>query len=263
MIVMYYNSSNGSIYYECHGTEGAPAIVFCHGVGMDHRTFDDQVKALKSHYRVIVWDMPFHGKSCLIDKRLNFSAIAADMLMELLDNLNIHGAILAGLSLGSYVVQKAALKYPDRVLAATHISGGSLYPKYPSYLKAFNPLISFIIAIYPNLYQSFAKHKSITPDTQAYLAETAEKTGKKAIAHLTKAMLDDMVSDFPEQPKHPVLIMYGDHDLGFIKKMAQQWHASLSDSQIAMVVEAHHIANQDNPEAFNKILLSFLNGLSY
>ncbi len=61
--------------------------------------------------------------------------------------------------------------------------------------------------------------------------------------------------------QEPMLMCYGDHDLAFIKKMSQKWHRRIPHSRLAEVKEAHHIANQDNPEEFNRILLSFLEGL--
>ncbi|TVP49606.1 MAG: alpha/beta hydrolase, partial [Mongoliibacter sp.] len=35
-------SSYGDIYYELSGLSGGPTLVFIHGVGMDHATFQEQ-----------------------------------------------------------------------------------------------------------------------------------------------------------------------------------------------------------------------------
>ena len=91
----------GTVYYEVYRPEEAPAVLFSHGVAMDHRTFETQVQALEDRYRVIVWDMPYHGRSSPIDKKLRFSTTATDFVIALLDELNIRQAVLAGLSLGS------------------------------------------------------------------------------------------------------------------------------------------------------------------
>ncbi|MCC5910465.1 MAG: alpha/beta hydrolase [Clostridiaceae bacterium] len=260
---MYYKNSIGSIYYEVHGPENAPAIVFSHGVTMDHRTFKEQVKALKDNYRVIVWDMPYHGKSSEIDENLQFSTTSADFIIELLDTLGIHSAILVGQSLGSFVAQRAAYTYPERVVATIHLSGGSLYPKYSKWLKVLNPFFSLPISIlsYKSLAKNFAKHKAITPNTIAYLEEGVYKTGKKALMHLIKEMIDDMVIGLPEPLKQPMLIIYGDHELGPIKKMNKRWHHNSLNSQISVIENAHHILNQDNPEECNTVLLDFLKNL--
>ena len=259
---MFYKNELGNVYYEVHGPENAPAVVFSHGVAMDHRTFERQVEALKDNFRVIVWDMPYHGKSSAIDEKLPFSKTAADFIMEILDTLNIQKAVMAGLSLGSLVAQQAAYKYPDRVAAAIHISGGPLYPKYPGLFRIFKPFMG-LMKLYPTamLNKAFAKHKTITEDTRAYLMETMSRTGKDTVIHLTKEMLQDMVDGLREQPKQPALIVYGDHDLAIIKNMSIKWHANQPGSKLQMVKNAHHIANQDNPEEINRILVNFLESI--
>lgn len=257
---MYYDNSKGTVYYEVHGKECAPAIIFCHGVAMDHRTFDEQVMSLKDTFRVIVWDMPYHGKSSAIDDKLPYTSTTADVLLELLDSLNIRKSILVGLSLGSFVIQQVVNKDPDRVIATIHISGGPLYPKYPAILKVLKPFINLFIGIYPNklLQRDFAKHKALKKETQQYLIETVSQTGKKSIIHLTREMLDDMVNGLPEPPAVPMLIIYGDHEISFIKKMNQSWHENSNNSELVIIKDAHHIVNQDNPSELNKVLLNYI-----
>jgi len=67
-----------------------------------------------------------------------------------------------------------------------------------------------------------------------------------------------MVKGIPKQTIEPMLLCYGDHDLPFIKRISQKWHRRIPHSVLAEVKDAHHIANQDNPGDFNRILLSFL-----
>ena len=257
---MYLKTNVGTVYYEVYGPTAAPAIVFSHGVAMDHRTFATQVAALEDRYRVIVWDMPYHGYSAPIERKLRFSTTAADCIIALLDELHIQQAVLAGLSLGSLVVQQAAQRYPERVKAVVHISGGPLYFKLPAITKAANPLISLFIKLYPTraFNRTFAEHKALTKATQAYLRETVAYTGKEAITHLTHEMLRDLVEGLPGHPPHPALIVYGDHEMRFIQKMARAWHSQHPHSQLVEIQDAHHILNQDNPAAFNAVLETFL-----
>ena len=44
---MYYENSRGKVYYEVHGEDNAPVVVFSHGICMDHKTFIPQVDDLK------------------------------------------------------------------------------------------------------------------------------------------------------------------------------------------------------------------------
>lgn len=261
---MYFSNRTGKIYYELYGPEEAQVIAFSHGVALDHKTFWKQVEALKEKYRVLVWDMPYHGKSSKINDRLPFSETAADFLMELLSKLDVGKAVLVGQSLGSYVSQYAAWKYPDMVAATVHIGGAPLYPKYSKLFKGLNPFITPILRAYPekSLYKAFSKHKALTEDTRNYMELVSTRTGRKVIAHLTKEMVRDMVQGLPEPNEQPILLTYGDHDLSFIKKMNEKWNeAQTVNSEIVIIKDAHHIANQDNPDVFNSILYEFVSRL--
>jgi 3-oxoadipate enol-lactonase len=260
---MYYENNLGKVYYEAYGPESGAGLFFFHGVSIDHETFKTQVDAFKDRYRVVVWDMPYHGLSSPIDYKLQFSATAADFAVAIMDALNMEQAVHVGQSLGSFVAQQLAYSYPERTRASVHIGGGPLYPRSHPILKAANPFIPLMLNLYPErlLYQAFAKHKALTEEAKAYLVEKSSKTGKKIIAHLTQEMYRDMVKGIPKQTKEPMLLCYGDHDLPFIKRMSQKWHMRTPHSVLAEVKDAHHIANQDNPGAFNRILLSFLEGI--
>ena len=256
----YYENKLGRFYYQVHGPQNAQAVVFSHGVAMDQRTFDSQVAALKQEYRVVTWDMPYHGRSDSIDKGLPFSQVSTDLLADILDEVGIKQAVFAGLSLGSFIVQQMSARHPDRVKAEVHISGGPLHPKFPSILRISIPIITLFMKLYPAgpLGRSFGKHKALREETIAYLLETIDQTGKDAVTHLTNEMVRDMADGLPAPPDKPRLIVYGDHDLAMLNNMTKKWHQRLPGSELAEVENAHHILNQDNPEAFNAILREFL-----
>lgn len=167
---------------------------------------------------------------------------------------------MVGQSLGSFVAQKAAERYPDRILASVHLSGGSLYPGYPSIMRAMKPLISLTMFLLPEkfLYKKFAEHKAFKAETQDYLEEVTAANGKKIITHLTLEMFNDMSSGISNPLNHNLLLVYGEHDLNFIKKLSRKWHEGNPNSELVEIKNAHHIANQDNPKDFNKVLESFL-----
>ncbi len=256
----YYKNELGKFYYRVAGPEDAPVVVFSHGVAMDHQTFDAQVAALADEYRVITWDMPFHGRSDAIDRNLRFSKVSADLVVGILDELGIQQAVMAGLSLGSFVVQRLSAHHPERVLAEIHISGGPLYPKFPGILRTAIPLVIVFMELYPEkaLGSAFAKHKALTEDTIAYLKESIKATGKDSVIHLTNEMIRDMAEGLPAPPDKPTLIVIGDHEIPAIIQMNQRWHERLHGSELVMVENAHHILNQDNPDGFNQVLIDYL-----
>ena len=67
---MMYKSKYGDIYYNLIGIKDLSCMIFIHGVGMDHRTFEKQVDAFKEKFRVLVWDLPGHGGTEPINKSI-------------------------------------------------------------------------------------------------------------------------------------------------------------------------------------------------
>ncbi len=261
---MYYENEKGKVYYEVHGEkDNAPVVLFSHGICMDHQTFVAQIDALKDRFKVIVWDMPYHGNSSPIDYKAPFTLTAADFIVELLDHTGTDSAILVGQSLGSFVTQQVVHKYPDRVMATVHIGGGSMYPGFTPLLKLFNPLISLFISLYPekSVFKAFASHRALKPETRAYMEEVSARTGKKVLSHVTQELLRDMVKGIPQPSTEPMLLLHGDHEASFVKKLLRDMKKNNPNSHLEVVNDAHHIANQDNPEELNRMLLSFLDNL--
>ncbi len=257
---MYYENSLGKVYYEVYGREEAPAVLFSHGINMSHETFKGQVAGLQEKYRVIIWDMPYHGKSSPIDNSLPFSETAADFINGLLDHLEIDKAFLAGLSLGSYVTQIATYKYPEKVKATIHIGGGPLHPRVSPLFRIFNPLISLFISLYPKkyLFKTFAEHRALMPETKLHMERVASKNGKKVLSHLTRELLRDMTRGLPRHTEEPKLFCHGDHEVAMVRKMMERWHRECVNSKLMVINNAHHVANQDNPEETNRAIIDFL-----
>ena len=262
-IHLFFENKLGRVYYEIYGREDAPAIIFSHGINMNHETFKAQAETLQEKYRVITWDLPYHGKSSPINNKLPFSETTADFISDLLDHLKIEKAVLAGLSLGSYVTQVAAYKYPEKVKATIHIGGGPLHPPVISLIKIVNPLIGLFIKLYPRrkIFKAFAKHRTLKPETRAYLERIAAENGKRVMAHLTQELMRDMVRGLPHYTGEPKLLCHGNHEISLVQKQMKRWNNECPESQLKIIENAHHIANQDNPDGTNRFLLDFLESI--
>ncbi len=99
-------------YYEEHGS-GEPLILIM-GLGGDLQAWALQVPALSKHFRVITFDNRGAGRSSSPDKPYSMSGMADD-LAALMDHLEIPKAHILGFSMGGYIAQEFALKYPTRV----------------------------------------------------------------------------------------------------------------------------------------------------
>jgi pimeloyl-ACP methyl ester carboxylesterase len=57
----------------------------------------------------------------------------------------------------------------------------------------------------------------------------------------------------------PELLVHGSDDsLGNIRKVMRAWRARDPNCELAIIPAAGHIANMDNPDAFNRTVLDWL-----
>lgn len=255
-----FSSAYGDIYYELSGADDGLTLVFIHGVGMDQLTFRGQLESLEPHYRTLVWDLPGHGASSLKNYTKRFTVLSADCLNELLEELQISQAVLVGQSLGSMVAQHFQLKHPEKVLAVVHAPGIELKSHIGKWAKILVPIFIFLMGLIPKnmFYNSFGKHRAVKKGVQEYLSATMKNTGKKFALQITADMCYDLIDSSRQPKKVPLLILYGEEDLSFIRNASKSWKAKEPMSHLVPIPHANHIANQDNPEAFNRALQRFL-----
>ena len=93
------NGSDIEIHYEDHGA-GQP-VVLIHGYPLSGRAWDRQVPALlEAGHRVITYDRRGFGQSSQPAAGYDYDTFAAD-LATLLDQLDLHDAVLVGHSMGT------------------------------------------------------------------------------------------------------------------------------------------------------------------
>ncbi|WP_183094806.1 alpha/beta fold hydrolase [Nocardioides stalactiti] len=93
--------------YGDHGSR----IVFCHGLFGQGRNWTQHAKALAGEHRVLLVDMPDHGRSPW-SERIDFLA-AADQVAELLSADD--PVVLVGHSMGGKTAMALALRHPELV----------------------------------------------------------------------------------------------------------------------------------------------------
>ena len=59
----------------------------------------------------------------------------------------------------------------------------------------------------------------------------------------------------------PTLIVVGEHDKPTPVAASEAMHARIKGSTLEVIKDAGHMSNLEQPQAFNRVLLEFLNGL--
>ena len=256
---MIYESLWGPVYYKISGPEDAPVVVFTHGVTMDHCSFDSQVEALKDRYRTLIWDLPGHGRSFQLREKFTYS-LAAMCILEVLDCVGAKQAVLIGVSLGGQINQYAAFLQPERVAALIEVGSMAIHKPFGRLGNILGKLYIAVSRFIPEkqVYSWLAASRAIKPETRRYLEKKAGQMGKKQLLAITEAMFEDMAKGVPIAPEMPLLMIHGEKELPFVVKHLQNWHKQTPDSVYAVIPDAGHLANQDNPHAFNHVIAGFL-----
>ncbi len=253
-----------TVHYWFGGNPDGPVLVFTHGAGMDHRMFDAQLAAF-ADFRLLVWDLPRHGDSQPSAGRFEIPAVAEDLL-AVLDDAGARRAVLVGQSLGGYVVQHAYRLAPDRVRALVLIGTTSIAQPYSRAevisLRATLPLLA--LWPYRRLTATVARRLSTVPSVQDYVLSAMRRLTHRGFLTVWRGLTRSLgrVGLPGHRVEVPVLLANGVRDdLGSIRRHAPAWAAAEPLTTLVMIPGAGHNANQDNPQAFNRVLRDFLDEL--
>jgi 3-oxoadipate enol-lactonase len=249
------------IHYWVAGPDEAPAVVLTHGVTLDHGTYAGQVPALlEAGYRVITWDMRGHGLSRPMGARFSIQSTVDD-LRAVLDEEGIEQTILVGQSFGGAAIQEFYRRHPERVAGLVLVGSPALGEPMPWYQRAFSRTRPTLLRLWPegSLRRTLPAFMSKKAAVQRYVAKATLLLSKADFIAVTEAALEGLL-DFPplDAVRVPVLVTLGDGEMEMVARMIRAWHERDPQVLVELVEDAGHLANQDNPGAFNRILLDFL-----
>jgi len=102
---------------------GPDPVVAVHGITAQHRAFSAVARHLRHPDGMAAPDLRGRGDSGKPPSGYGFETHAGDVL-RVLDHLGTERAVLAGHSMGAFVVEQVALAAPDRVRALVLLDGG-------------------------------------------------------------------------------------------------------------------------------------------
>lgn len=104
------------LFYQEEG-QGAPPLVFIHGMTCDHNFFLPQAEHFAPRHRVLSLDLRGHGQSGKPEQEYSIEGFAADTAW-LCGELGLERVIAVGHSMGGAVALQMAGSYPELVRAA-------------------------------------------------------------------------------------------------------------------------------------------------
>jgi pimeloyl-ACP methyl ester carboxylesterase len=257
------NVNGQAIAYQDSGGDG-PAVIFSHGLFMDHTMFDPQVAALKDRWRCIAWDERGHGGTAG-DTLAPFSYYdSADDLAALLAHLGIERAVLAGMSQGGFLSLRCALTHPEvvRALILIDTQAGC---EDPANLEGYMQLAqNWASGGLDDNTASFIESVILGNGWAGAAAWKAKWKATKGVNVLgcmdTLSTRDDITARLGEI-KVPALVIHGDADAAIELHLAKALTAGLPDAKLVEIPGAGHAANLTHPTLVNPAIEAFLAGL--
>jgi len=246
------------LYYEVHG-EGPP-LVLLHGFAGTAESWKPQIPALSARYRLILYDARGHWRSESPKAENAYSIdIAVEDLRALLDHVEAGPTIVGGLSMGGVIALAFYAKYPERVRALILCDTGPGF-RNPERREAWRRSREEAAALLEREGMAgFVRshHAALDYYTAPEIMLQHDPVG---LAHVNRKILvipDARLIDLLPRVAVPTLVLVGAEDTDF-RAPADYMTGKIPGAELVVLERAGHGANVDQPEAFNRAILDFL-----
>jgi 3-oxoadipate enol-lactonase len=239
------------------GSQG-PALIFVHGVGSTAAIWDRQLEAFRDEYRCLAIELRGNGalrpdpQPSLITRE----GFATDVL-AVADAAGIDNFTIVGCSLGGVVAFELWKSVPERIDAMVIVGSFARYPDAQTYAENISTAVREAGSMETFAQQRAAK-LGLPPDR---LRETLDQMASKSVSSYlasTQATWTGDYRDILATINVPVLVTYGEHDAIAPAALSEEIATNIPNAQLEPIKNAGHVANADNPEAFNHLLRLFL-----
>ena len=263
MIEKTYETPSGIIHYWVHMLDvDAPTLAFLPGLTADHRLFDKQIEYFENKYNVLVWDAPAHAASWPF--KFDFDLMdKARWLDEILGQEEITKPVIVGQSMGGYVGQAYAEKFPEKLKGFVSIDSAPLQRKYVIgielwLLKRMEPV--YLYYPWKSLLKSGTNGVAMSEYGRKLMHEIMmvydgdQKRYSQISGHGFKMLAEAMEKDLPYEIKCPALLICGEKDrAGSCIRYNNAWHKN-TGIDLKWIKDAGHNSNTDKPEIVNGLI---------
>ncbi len=246
------------LYFTEQGS--GPPLLLVHGLMATGDMFESIVGCFAVRHRVIVPDLPGHGRSRLLPPPYT-AAQAASHLSRLLEFLGVGSTAVLGYSQGGAVAQQLALDHPAQcsrlVLACTYaFNMVTIRERIEGRLV---PLLINILGMrrMAKLVTSYGL-KQVSKDRVDRIVDLIASQDRKLMVHAWReAMAFDSRSRLAEI-KCPTFILAASNDTAVPVHHAKMLHAAILSSQLVVVDGAHHALIWERRDEFVRVVEDFL-----
>jgi 3-oxoadipate enol-lactonase len=249
------------IHVEVTGSDSAPVLMLSNSLGTNLTMWDDQANEFAKHFRLIRYDRRGHGQSGVTKGPYSFDRLGRDIL-AVLDALNITKVNWCGLSMGGMDGQWLGANAPDRIEKLILANTNFYYADKTSWAgriklvreKSFGDLAD------ANMDRWFTKSfRERAPQTMARVTEMFLTNNREGYIACVEAVRDMDFRESNPRITAPTLVIVGTHDLATPPAAGEGIAKAIKGARV-VALDAAHISNIEQPEAFTKAALDVLLG---
>lgn len=238
-----------------HAGEG-PLVLFLHGIRGHRRNWDRQVEALAGEgFKAAAWDARGYGDSEDYRGPLNFRDHFVGDVLRVAEHFAAKKFHLVGLSMGGRIARNVGIYRPDRLHSLTVVNAN---PGFDS--MSADDVRRFVTERKTRTPESIRKLLGPHPRKGAYeeLVESIDAIRDESYRRTLEASVAQDRDAPIENIRAPTLIIAGEEDKVYPPELARGMAKRIPGAELATLKGAGHLANLEQPDEFNRILLQFL-----
>lgn len=248
------------VHYTVSGR--GPWLTLSHSLATHLGMWAPQVEALGAHFTVLRYDTRGHGASGAPPAPYTLEQLADDA-HGLLQHLGIARTHWLGLSMGGMVGQMLALRHPavlDRVVLAdttgqVPAAGAALWAERARLARSEG-----LASLVPGTLERWftAPFRAAEPGLMAEVGDMIAGTPVEGYAGCCAAIATTNTLSALAAVRSAALVLVGEHDAATPPAAARALAEHWPGAQLKLIADASHLANLEQPRAFNEAVLGFL-----
>lgn len=247
------------LHVEVEGPEDAPALMLSNSLGTTLHMWEQQMPAFSAKYRVVRYDRRGHGKSGVTPGPYSIARFGKDAI-AIMDALKLETVHWLGLSMGGMVGQWLGANAPDRIGKLILSNTTSHYADKAPWdariktirEKGLASLADAVMAIW--FTERFRKSNPADVDRLRSMLVATSPDGYIACCEAIRDM--DLRDGLP-LIKAETMVIAGEHDPS-TNIGAGEYIRSRIPGASMIVLDAAHISNVEQPQAYAEEVLAFL-----
>jgi pimeloyl-ACP methyl ester carboxylesterase len=251
-----------------------PAMVFIHGLGACWQTWLENLPFFAESHRCVAMDLAGFGASEPVDGDVSIERYAR-AVAELLDQLGIERAVVAGNSMGGFIALELAVHHPERVDRLVLVSAAVFWQEY----RHAQPLVALARATEGTLGRALVGSESwlvrrprlreialsfggihapasLPEELQAEILLTAKRT--EGFLPALRALVSYPLREELNRVRCPTLVVWGDKDTLVGVRHAFELGRELADAEVSIYEGVGHVVMLEAPERFNREVAAFI-----